>query len=158
MWRIGRVAVSRHRSKAELRLLPQGWNVSSRAGCLPTSSENSLNSAVVPLSLTPRNTLGFGGTSVTAEAVSAADRPATVAKTATVALTLSEHIAHPPWLDPELNRVGCSPLRDHRHLHQLRLLPGRKHRLAENGSHADQSCPYQREGDMDQGSRPARYA
>ena len=68
MWSIGRIAVSPQRIAASFSELPQGWKVCRTAGCLPTNSANSLNSAVVPRSLTPKKRFGLGGTRVIAAA------------------------------------------------------------------------------------------
>src|SRR5262249_10150850 len=125
--RIGRVSVSRQRSNAELRLFPQGWKVWIRAGCLPVRDENSSNSRVVPRSLTPRKTSGFGGTRLTAPALAtpnAESASTTAARAARSRLALLQNIAHPPRLDSELPDIGGAALGGHRDLHQLRLLPG----------------------------------
>src|ERR1044072_2086708 len=54
-------------------------------------------------------------------------------------LGLLQHIAHPPRLDSQRFGVRGAALAQHRHLHQLRLLPGCKHGLAEDGADRDQA-------------------
>src|SRR3954452_10978787 len=120
-------------------LLPQGWKVSISAGCLPVSSANSLNSVVVPRSLTPRKTSGFGGTSESAAAGAGTARAHSAARPASVRLRVLEDILHPSRFDPECLRIGGAALADHPHLHQLRLLPGREDSLSDQRPQRDQA-------------------
>src|SRR3954449_2044341 len=99
-------------------LLPQGWKVSISAGCFPVRSANSLNSVVVPRSLTPRKTSGFGGTSETAAAGAGAASAPSTAAAASTRLSVFEDILHPSRFDAECLRIRRSPLADHPHLHQ----------------------------------------
>ena len=69
----------------------------------------------------------------------------------------AEHLRHRQRLDPERLGVGGPALGDHRHLHQLRLLPGREGRVADQPAQParPERTSAQRDVDAAAASRPA---
>src|SRR4051794_23458151 len=102
----------------------------------------------------PKRTSGLGGTSVSAEARPTPAIAMTASARAAARLSTSQDIDHPPRLDSERLGIGRATLADHRNLHQLRLLPGSKHGLADNGAGGDQAGANQRQRYVDEGPRP----
>src|SRR5262245_21016186 len=100
---------------------------------------------------------GLGGTRVSACAWPAKSAAAVRARIAARLIVL-QYIAHPSWLDSQLLTVGGAALAEHRDLHQLSLLPGCKHGLAEKRADCDQAGADEGERQVDQRPWPARDA
>ena len=63
-----------------------------------------------------------------------------------------EHLGHPTRLDPQRPDVGVAARGDHRDLHQLRLLPGRERRVADDPAQPREAVVHEAERDVDERS------